>query len=881
MNLEELYQASDFIWLQLLGSLLKGVAILLVAALMSFILRRKSAELRHRIWAIGTFGALIVPLIALLLPETARTKLAFQAQIDFGSSATSTSDSSLLQTTSSAESAPIVGKLGEQRYDSSTGASSTLLPSASSSTNASYAKNVQSWGTYHWRALVLLVWFGGTAMLFSRWMLAVYGQYRFKSSLKCIQEPTCLELIEEVQRTLGLHHRVFVIESSDQSVPVVTGFFRPYVILPCHWQSWTTCELRCVLLHELAHLWRGDLIAQTMSCFLICFYWFNPLAWYARRQLAIEREFACDDHVLNTQVKPSEYAASLLSVLQHCLRNPHPLGIAIPVSGRFNYRIQAILDAARPRFVQPVPFVIVAWSLSLLVTSFLAGLTISNRSSLADDRVHPTVASSSEKTFRISGRVVDEEGKSIEGAVATLQCRSRSEPIQVVTDRNGDFEIHCPHEPPVGRGDPFLWVQAINYNLKCVRPQKDDNEYLPCEVVLRMPLESLRIRVLDEDGNECPHVTLKPYHYDVPNGVFYSERSTGLFGIVPDVVAKSFSFTTDAEGWAELKGLPRNKLSSLSCSTEKILPQILTFNGDGQTVRLRSTGSLIGRAVCNVKDAPSIDWTECQVFVTTKWLVMKQSKENPFAQGFEARCFQKVQLDAEGGFTLDGVMAGQLSLQLNLNGSSGLVPMAIPLKSLIADKSLEVEMEIVKGLRVEGTIVTEDDEPVPFTKLVFQGIDASFHHTVSTDINGKYESFLPPGEFQVQAFDMSESKLQDDYGYPKSLKVVVLSETDSDVIPAMTCPRIFRENGQLQDASGKPLANRRVALLATDTNHAMKFGTSDAAGVLRLTRGPELPGMKLEWVLYPVNHKSIEGDARDYPRLRVQSESPLVLVADE
>ena len=67
-----------------------------------------------------------------------------------------------------------------------------------------------------------------------------------------------------------------------------------------------------MLLHELAHIQRGDLPLQTLLLLACALQWFNPLIWLAYRRLIIERERACDDMVLAAGVRPATYARDLL-----------------------------------------------------------------------------------------------------------------------------------------------------------------------------------------------------------------------------------------------------------------------------------------------------------------------------------------------------------------------------------------------------------------------------------------------------------------------------------------------------------------------------------------------------------------------------------------
>ena len=77
--------------------------------------------------------------------------------------------------------------------------------------------------------------------------------------------------------------------------PFVLGLLRPTVVLPSEaCARWTEGELRDVLLHELAHVRRGDLWVEAAFRLLNGIYWFHPLVYVMRRRAHATRELAAD-----------------------------------------------------------------------------------------------------------------------------------------------------------------------------------------------------------------------------------------------------------------------------------------------------------------------------------------------------------------------------------------------------------------------------------------------------------------------------------------------------------------------------------------------------------------------------------------------------------
>src|SRR5262249_30763457 len=121
------------------------------------------------------------------------------------------------------------------------------------------------------------------------------------------------EMLETVCERFGVPRRIEVKLDPDRTIPVVFGIRRPQLLLPAEAAEWDEARLRCVLLHEVAHVKRADPAVQMLGQISCALYWFNPLVWLAARRLHAEAECACDDLVLAAGIRGSDYAEQLLA----------------------------------------------------------------------------------------------------------------------------------------------------------------------------------------------------------------------------------------------------------------------------------------------------------------------------------------------------------------------------------------------------------------------------------------------------------------------------------------------------------------------------------------------------------------------------------------
>jgi beta-lactamase regulating signal transducer with metallopeptidase domain len=155
----------------------------------------------------------------------------------------------------------------------------------------------------------------------------------------------------ECQQSLGLRGKIRLRLSGPEFVPSATGIFHRAVLLPDEALQWTEEQRRIVLLHELGHFQRGDLWTDALGRMVCALHWFNPFAWVLQRQLAVEREYACDALVVEQGAQPRDYAMLLWQMASASRRRPAAasafLAMASPRMGKLEERVRRILDCGR------------------------------------------------------------------------------------------------------------------------------------------------------------------------------------------------------------------------------------------------------------------------------------------------------------------------------------------------------------------------------------------------------------------------------------------------------------------------------------------------------------------------------------------------------
>ena len=176
--------------------------------------------------------------------------------------------------------------------------------------------------------------------------------------------------LAELCAALGIRRTVRLYQSASVRVPVTWGVLRPVVVLPPWAVSWSADERRMVLAHELAHVASFDWLFAMLGRTVCAFYWFHPGAWWIAARLREDRELACDDRVLASGSRRSDYAELLLRASSRINTAPH-LAAALSLSGRrgLRARLAAVLDTDREiRTCPGAGRTACAWGLALAVT---------------------------------------------------------------------------------------------------------------------------------------------------------------------------------------------------------------------------------------------------------------------------------------------------------------------------------------------------------------------------------------------------------------------------------------------------------------------------------------------------------------------------------
>ncbi len=183
-----------------------------------------------------------------------------------------------------------------------------------------------------------VVWCVGVAMM----LLRLAHEARALARMRHAPAPAPVGAALRRASRLGLVGAMPPVREAAVRSPQVAGWRCPLVLVPRGLSATlTAAELDAVLLHELAHVRRGDLRWNVLQRVGLALMWFHPVAWSLQASVARERERCCDALAVRHGAQPAALARALVKLAQVGARPT--LAMAMSQGGALVERVQGLL----------------------------------------------------------------------------------------------------------------------------------------------------------------------------------------------------------------------------------------------------------------------------------------------------------------------------------------------------------------------------------------------------------------------------------------------------------------------------------------------------------------------------------------------------------
>ncbi len=167
------------------------------------------------------------------------------------------------------------------------------------------------------------IWLLGSAVVLGWSLVRVYRFSRLLAAESEVAPEALQKAAEKIARRLGLKNLPTLCTTSARLSPMVwwAGGQIRVVVPTALLDQMDEEQSQWIVAHELAHVRRRDYLVRWLEWLACVVFWWNPVVWWAQRNLRAMEEICCDDLVLSSlNPTPKSYANSLLSAVEFLAR---------------------------------------------------------------------------------------------------------------------------------------------------------------------------------------------------------------------------------------------------------------------------------------------------------------------------------------------------------------------------------------------------------------------------------------------------------------------------------------------------------------------------------------------------------------------------------
>lgn len=307
-----------FISVILMSSIMGSVIVLLVLIIKGLLGRRLSAAFQYYIW--------FVLLVRLIIPWGPQSSIsihnifspAVERELNLSSEDTTGITQNEIDTGIND---------AETGIEGNTGLTESQLPGEPKETG----------GGIDLRYILIYIWASGAGILSIFTFLGSLKMKRMTGTLKGCSDTRVHKIFDECLRDNVKKGRVEIICSDKIKSPSLYGLIKPRILIPAGIAAnLKDDEISYIILHELMHYKRKDLLVIYITVLLRIIHWFNPILWYGFHRMLEDCEVSCDALVLSyvSEGQNAAYGRALVNTLRLLKDRPKITGSVAMASDR-------------------------------------------------------------------------------------------------------------------------------------------------------------------------------------------------------------------------------------------------------------------------------------------------------------------------------------------------------------------------------------------------------------------------------------------------------------------------------------------------------------------------------------------------------------------
>jgi beta-lactamase regulating signal transducer with metallopeptidase domain len=773
----------------MISLVVKGTLLFALAFILDHSLRRRLVLLASAVWNAVLVGLLILPMATVLL-QTVEVPL-LPARPMSRSEAIPVGSSEIRGRELSNSHA-----IDKQMLTDVPGGG-PLLPGSQTTENGelAFASPGTMWGSWAMKVLFLVYGAGVLAVI-----VRLLGSWRAVQTLlrdsREVTNAAWNERFDVWRRAFLGGPSVRLLETDEIDVPVALGVFRPAIVIPTRLVAEAKqSDIDTVLVHELAHMVRGDNAWLFVQRLAEAIWWYHPLVWLMRTRIAFVREQACDAFSVYAIGDTAAYVDSLVRIASAgTARRTLGLGLAVVPRTNIARRLEYVERTTGEKRCDASRTARLIITLGTLCATLLMAVLVIGRAT-AEPLISQEEPSTEEKQANgqpiapasMSWTIVDgTTAKPIEGAKVTVEHmivtptgRTTLATTQHVTNADGKYTVDLPAsevaEPtlaivPRATHPGYADLGAILYGYHHTRRNARAGVSTAFGTQRMYPGEEVTGIIQDPQARPVADLPIKAYSTwmkkKIPSSASIDrdedDQSTGsLFVADESPVFSNTETRTNAQGrfrFIALKsGDVRFKVEPHDLAATTTL--LGDKRGDIGIVRLEPGVPLVGRVV-DVAGKPIAD----------VWINVHRAERRQPLDATGDVTSRAAKTDANGNFALEPVLPGRYRLTVSSEdeGSSTSIGVAGRLPAAFDPVILDVPAEGLQPLEIRAIphatvdVLFVDSAGKPFAggDLIIEGRRGQrpFSRHLRSGEQGNVTTAVPRDLTQVRLYAMTSEE---------------------------------------------------------------------------------------------------------------------------
>jgi bla regulator protein BlaR1 len=171
----------------------------------------------------------------------------------------------------------------------------------------------------NYEKILLYMWLLGTIVLTISTVLGIRKIKIINKTAVSIGMPKFNCILSNYIRMMNISEKVLLKYTDKIDSPCLYGIIKPVIFIPINtMENISEDEFKYIIVHELSHLKRKDILIKWITIILSIVYWFNPIIRYGFCKMSEDCEVSCDADALNylNYNENIDYGNAIIRVLE-------------------------------------------------------------------------------------------------------------------------------------------------------------------------------------------------------------------------------------------------------------------------------------------------------------------------------------------------------------------------------------------------------------------------------------------------------------------------------------------------------------------------------------------------------------------------------------